>query len=266
MKIATPIITDFDKENIAPWAGNRLIDLRMATLPSKPITRFFLNYKQKKSLGYQKLRPRYEPMDEITQASCEPLCQEGWYFDCETETCKEYRSYLYEVINTFASIEAISHETSYPYTGSGIVQSTVGTPPKYVYAFEETNASHTYDGFYNPSVVETFSNSPKLEAFTHFQEYYYSSNEGDYFEYGIKNLPSYLVGKPSTFGSNSNFIGEFTYMQKSNALTRPGVNLFPDAYDEGALESWMQTVLCGKDYVWIGTSIINWKFKLYGVK
>ena len=41
MKIATPTITDFDKEDIAPWAGNRLIDLHMATLPSKPITRFF---------------------------------------------------------------------------------------------------------------------------------------------------------------------------------------------------------------------------------
>ena len=94
MKIATPIITDFDKENIAPWAGNRLIDLRMAALPSKPITRFFLNYKQKKSLGYQKLRPRYEPMDEITQAPCKPLCQEGWYWDCDSESCKEYRSYI----------------------------------------------------------------------------------------------------------------------------------------------------------------------------
>ena len=93
MTIATPIITDFDKENIAPWAGNRLIDLRMAALPSKPITRFFLNYKQKKSLGYQKLRPRYEPMDETTKVACEPLCQEGWYFDCETETCKEYSYY-----------------------------------------------------------------------------------------------------------------------------------------------------------------------------
>ena len=93
MTIATPIITDFDIEDIAPWAGNRLIDLHMATLPSRPITRFFLNHKQKKSLGYQKLRPRYEPMDEITQAPCEPLCPEGWYFDCETETCKEYSSY-----------------------------------------------------------------------------------------------------------------------------------------------------------------------------
>ena len=94
MKIATPIITDFDKEDIAPWAGNRLIDLHMATLPSKPITRFFLNHKQKKSLSYQKLRPRYEPMDEITQTACEPLCPEGWYFDCATETCKQYSRYV----------------------------------------------------------------------------------------------------------------------------------------------------------------------------
>ena len=94
MTIATPIITDFDIEDIAPWAGNRLIDLHMATLPSKPFARFFPWNKNALNLGYQKLRPRYEPMDEITQAPCEPLCQEGWYFDCETETCKEYSSYI----------------------------------------------------------------------------------------------------------------------------------------------------------------------------
>ena len=91
MTIATPTITDFDKEDIAPWAGNRLIDLHMATLPSKPFARFFPWSKEKLNLSYQKLRPRYEPMDETTQPACEPLCPEGWYFDCETETCKEYR-------------------------------------------------------------------------------------------------------------------------------------------------------------------------------
>ena len=93
MKIATPIITDFDKEDIAPWDGNRLIELHMATLPSKIIKPFVFMSTNKQVLGYQKLRPRYEPMDEITQAACEPLCQDGWYFDCETETCKEYDWY-----------------------------------------------------------------------------------------------------------------------------------------------------------------------------
>ena len=88
MKIATPTITDFDIEDIAPWVGSRLIDLHMATLPSKPFARFFPWNKNALNLGYQKLRPRYEPMDEITQTACEPLCPEGWYFDCETETCK----------------------------------------------------------------------------------------------------------------------------------------------------------------------------------
>ena len=89
MKIATPTITDFDKEDIATWEGNRLIDLNMATLPSKPFTRFFPWNKNTLNLDYQKLRPRYEPMNEVTQTPCNPLCQEGWYFDCETETCKE---------------------------------------------------------------------------------------------------------------------------------------------------------------------------------
>ena len=41
MKIVTPLISDFDKEEIAPWSGSRLIDLHMATLPSKPFVRFF---------------------------------------------------------------------------------------------------------------------------------------------------------------------------------------------------------------------------------
>ena len=97
MTIATPIITDFDKENIAPWAGNRLIDLSMATLPSKPFARFFPWNKNALNLGYQKLRPRYEPMDETTKTACEPLCPEGWYFDCVTETCKEYKSYFVDI-------------------------------------------------------------------------------------------------------------------------------------------------------------------------
>ena len=97
MTIATPIITDFDKEDIALWSGNRLIDLHMATLPSKPFARIFPWNKNALNLGYQKLRPRYEPMDEITQAPCEPLCQEGWYFDCATETCKEYSSYFVDI-------------------------------------------------------------------------------------------------------------------------------------------------------------------------
>ena len=32
MTIATPLITNFDIEDISPWAGSRLIDLHMATL------------------------------------------------------------------------------------------------------------------------------------------------------------------------------------------------------------------------------------------
>ena len=90
MKIATPIITDFDKEDIAPWSGNRLIELHMATLPSKIIKPFIFMPTNKHSLYYQKLRPRFEPRDEITQAVCPPKCQEGWYFDCDSESCKEF--------------------------------------------------------------------------------------------------------------------------------------------------------------------------------
>lgn len=110
MTIATPIITDFDIDEIAPWSGNRLIDLHMATLPSKPFARFFPWNKNALNLGYQKLRPRYEPMDEITQAACKPLCPEGWYFDCETETCKEYSSYTAYPLIVIYEITSWWHE------------------------------------------------------------------------------------------------------------------------------------------------------------
>lgn len=266
MKIDLPNLINFNKDKLAP-SNEKLASFTVGQLPKNIMKPFMFISTSKLSVSYQKLRDRYEYLRRLEPLTpCYPKCQEGWYWDCDTETCKEYSSYLYEVINTFVSIEAISHETSYPYTGSGIVQSTLGTPPHHVYAFEKTNASYTYDGFYNTYVIETFSNRPKLEAFVHFQEYYYSSNEEDYLEYGIKNLPDYLVGKQSASGSNSNFIGEFIYSQKSNAGTRAGVNLFPDAYYEGALESWMQPALCGNDYVFVGTGIIDWKFKLYGVK
>lgn len=108
MKIATPTITDFDKEDIAPWSGNRLIELHMATLPSKIIKPFIFMPTNKHSLYYQKLRPRFEPMNEVTQAPCSPLCQEGWYFDCETETCKEYSHY--ECVSTYINTVLLQYE------------------------------------------------------------------------------------------------------------------------------------------------------------
>ena len=116
MKIVTPVITDFDIEDIATWSGNRLIELHMATLPSKPFARFFPWNKNALNLGYQKLRPRYEPMDEITQTACEPLCPEGWYFDCETETCKEFEFHpsIAEHRLMFLVLEAKSRFDSLP--------------------------------------------------------------------------------------------------------------------------------------------------------
>lgn len=149
MTIATPIITDFDIEDIAPWDGNRLVDLHVATLPSKPITRFFLNYTQKKSLGYQKLRPRYEPMDEITQAVCEPLCEEGWYFDCETETCKEYR-YTSRIIGSSFEIllDGIRDFITASYT------TTIG-PGWYLPSKTHTGFDYSY-----PSIPNIWFNQP----------------------------------------------------------------------------------------------------------
>ena len=169
MKIATPTIIDFDKEDIAPWAGNRLIDLHMTTLPSKLITRFFLNHKQKKSLSYQKLRPRYEPMDEITQAPCEPLCPEGWYFDCETETCKEYR-YTSRIIGRSFEIlldgirDFITHSSG----------TTIG-PGWYLPSKTHTGFDYSY-----PSIPNIWFNQPlptgtlySLNGYGYFEGYIY---------------------------------------------------------------------------------------------
>ena len=120
MTIATPIITDFDIEDIAPWAGSRLIDLHMAALPSKIIKPFVFMLTNKQVLGYQKLRPRYEPMDEITQTACEPLCPEGWYFDCATETCKEYSYYKLTATDLTFTTTSITNGNSASLTQSGL--------------------------------------------------------------------------------------------------------------------------------------------------
>lgn len=89
MTIATPTITDFDIEDIAPWGGNKLIDLHMKALPSEITKPFIFMPTNRQTLDYQRLRPRYEPLDEQAQGACEPLCREGWHFDCETGACKE---------------------------------------------------------------------------------------------------------------------------------------------------------------------------------
>ena len=49
-------------------------------------------------------------MGETTQAPCEPLCPEGWYFDCETETCKEYSGY--KILFDFSKIRPAGSEIS----------------------------------------------------------------------------------------------------------------------------------------------------------
>lgn len=252
MTIAPPIITDFDKENIAPWAGNRLIDLRMATLPSKPITRFFLNYKQKKSLGYQKLRPRYEPMDETTKVACEPLCQEGWYFDCETETCKEYSSYVFTVTSGTSTI-TLRHDNQY--TGDII-------PCDLTYDYHSV-----YPNRYSvsPNTIPEEQHIPcNVGTLPLNNDFCSPCTDSSYYTIIItNNTPNYIKGKITGLGSTNYLIGSYTTTSQN---FRNGCNC-NECYGGMWEEDYVESVLgdsC-EAYHELAGSRMN-TFNIYGVK
>ena len=95
MKIATPLITNFNKDRLAP-ANEKLASFIVGQLPKNIMKPFMFISTSKLNITYQKLRDRYEYLRRLEPMTpCDPKCQEGWYWDCETETCKEYSSYHY---------------------------------------------------------------------------------------------------------------------------------------------------------------------------
>ena len=95
MKITTPIITNFNKDKLAP-SNEKLASFTVGQLPKNIMKPFMFISTSKLNITYQKLRDRYEYLRRLEPMTpCDPKCQEGWYWDCDTETCKEFDFYPY---------------------------------------------------------------------------------------------------------------------------------------------------------------------------
>ena len=94
MKIDLPSLINFNKDKLAP-ANEKLASFIVGQLPKNIMKPFMFIPTSKLNVTYQKLRDRYEYLRRLEPLThCDPKCQEGWYWDCETETCKEYSSYI----------------------------------------------------------------------------------------------------------------------------------------------------------------------------
>ena len=112
MKIATPQLHNFDKDKLAP-ANEKLASFTVGQLPKNIMKPFMFISTSKLNITYQKLRDRYEYLRRLEPMTpCEPLCPEGWYWDCKTETCKEFDFYPYITNNEIITIITITTKSS----------------------------------------------------------------------------------------------------------------------------------------------------------
>ena len=108
MKIDLPSLINFNKDRLAP-ANEKLASFIVGQLPKNIMKPFMFIPTSKLNVTYQKLRDRYEYLRRLEPLTpCEPLCPEGWYFDCETETCKEYSHY--ECVSTYINTVLLQYE------------------------------------------------------------------------------------------------------------------------------------------------------------
>ena len=230
---------------------------------------FHFTQQPPEDLNIKYCQDRYKIIGEVKPEVIEPcpdICPLGQYWDCNTMSCKNYSSYTYVIKSTRAIIDRVSHEVKFPYHGSGIVQQSVGGG-KYGYVFETVDAESSKSGKYIPYVFRVPYTVPKLENMIHKQDPTYSSDERDYFEYGIvSGLPSYLIGQSMTEGMGDSLLGTFKYSQTWQIFSTAGVSLYPGASDNGNLEPWMEAALSGTDEVWIGRNTLIWTIDVYGVK
>ena len=90
MKIDLPQLHNFNKDKLA-LANEKLTSFTVDVMPSRITKPCMFIPTFKRALYYQKLRDRYEYLRRLEPMTpCDPKCPEGWYWDCETETCKEY--------------------------------------------------------------------------------------------------------------------------------------------------------------------------------
>lgn len=87
MKIDLPSLTNFNKNLLAP-SNEKLATFTVGQLPKNISKHSMFMTTSKKPLFYQKLRDRYEYLRRLEPLTpCDPKCQEGWCWDCDSESC-----------------------------------------------------------------------------------------------------------------------------------------------------------------------------------
>lgn len=113
--ITLPNIVGLDKELCVPEGNQRLWNYFSVEGYSVKHSKIFEPHlfmpTNRSNLPYQKMVDRYQFLtSDGVKPKCEPLCPEGWYFDCETETCKEYSSYVYSILTASYTLTSWWHE------------------------------------------------------------------------------------------------------------------------------------------------------------
>lgn len=96
--ITLPKIIGLDTELCVPEGNQRLWNYFSVEGYSVKHSKIFEPHlfmpTNRSNLPYQKMVDRYQFLtSDGVKLQCAPLCPEGWYFDCATETCKEYDWY-----------------------------------------------------------------------------------------------------------------------------------------------------------------------------
>lgn len=110
MKIDLPQLHNFNKDKLAP-SNEKLASFTVGQLPKNIMKPFMFISTSKLSIYYQKLRDRYEYLRQLEPLTpCDPKCQEGWYWDCETETCKEFDFIPYITNNEIMCLPIVAYD------------------------------------------------------------------------------------------------------------------------------------------------------------
>ena len=203
MKIDLPQLHNFDKDRLAP-SNEKLASFTVGQLPKNISKHSMFMTTSKKPLFYQKLRDRYEYLRRLEPLTpCDPKCQEGWYWDCETETCKEYS--FYSTVATYKSNTLLSYETTTPLSGGGykvsIIDCEIVCPYSLTNFFQTLEGSNlstaitgggvSYPAYRVVNVISSCNLSPKS---------IYNGYDGDLLYDGEASVITTIIGTPSYSG------------------------------------------------------------------
>ena len=146
MTIDLPQLHNFNKDRLAP-SNEKLASFTVGQLPKNIMKPFMFISTSKLNITYQKLRDRYEYLRRLEPLTpCDPKCQEGWYWDCDSESCKEYSSYYYAVSSKSFIMTAYLASVPNPPSVDCEIIKIFGSNNQYAFVKMTSNLVHTYQG------------------------------------------------------------------------------------------------------------------------